>query len=428
MPRSFVMPDGQQHVFEDGTPDSVVEKVLGPDALKYTTADTSKVTVRGHVRGKPARRTEGSSKLPFAGGAVGSARAGIPGAYLGGTAGEALRQLSDVGAGGTLAGAGPMGAALGGILEGLSEPENAPTDVGQAFGRLALAGPEQAGYEVLGRGVAKGVELGGVGAMKLAGKFTPESVQTALREGISATKPGFRKVMNLLGNVGQKMQAAVRRAGLRGGWMSTEEVATQVQLAAARKLAAQGIHGEDLAELTKLKDAFMRDNGSYMDLPRSFQVKKSAGNFATLLHKAVERGEPIAAKSPVQQIWEKEMESYLDQRLGTVVPGYHELNQRASDLIRLKQELAPARATDEIGKLLEKAKSPAARTMTGATLGAGAGALVPGDRTHNAEVAALIGALAGNPQAMSWLALRLYGPGAKAVAGQVPRAIGAVSQ
>ena len=122
------------------------------------------------------------------------------------------------------------------------------------------------------------------------------------------------------------------------------------------------------------------------------------------------------------------METYLDQRLGTVVPGYHELNQRASDLIRLKQELAPARATDEIGKLLEKAKSPTARTLTGATIGAGAGAALPGDRAHNAEVAALIGALAGNPQAMSWLALRLSGPGARAVAGQVPRAIGAASQ
>ena len=209
MPRTFTTPDGQQHVFEDGTPDSVVSKVLGPEALKLA-VPADKVTVKEHVRGRPKRGPNAATAaLPYAGGMIGGARAGVAGATLGGMAG----QLAAIGARtpAIVAGApaaGPLGAALAGAFGDVGTP--VPSNLKEFIDQVAGAGATQGAYQVGGNVISGGINMAGKAAGTAAFRFLPEVAQTAINERITATRAGVQKAMQKLGEYGARTMSMLR--------------------------------------------------------------------------------------------------------------------------------------------------------------------------------------------------------------------------
>lgn len=383
------------------------------------------VTVKTHVRGRPIKKAADGEpqstenpvvgNLRSIGGAVGGMRAGVPGATVGGSVGEVLRQTINA----------PWAQAIPDhtirtLASTFGDVASSPSP-DEALKQVGLAGLEQGAYEAGGRVVMGGVKLGGNAAASAALRFTPETAQTMIREGITATRGGFRKLTARIVNVGDQTTGLVRRAARRGGMKfmtPTQNAVDTVSDIVEKKLKTQGIYGESLQELNDIRNRFVRDNGSHMSLERAHQVKKTSGQAVDPVFKKNAKGEMVAiSKSAVEDLWDKEMSGYLNQRIGSVVSGYHELNTLESSLIALKQAMKPFHNV-----AARAAFSPAGRMSAGAA----AGTLLPGDDRTNAMRGAAAGLLS-TPQMLSILAMVSRNPALLALFGQAPRAVGAAA-
>lgn len=405
-------------------------------------SDSSKVVVKEHVRGK-AKRTGGSGALSYIGGAVGSEigrkRGGpigeVIGAALGGGTGEAFTQAANTGVSESFRAAGPVGGAIADIMANLSEPNKSPTSAGQALDLMGNAATNQALYDMGGQLTAGALKAGGKAAMNAAVRFTPEAAQTAIREGIAVTKAGVNKLMGKIGEVGAQTKALVRRAAnagpLGGARVPTTQLADNVYSAVEAELKQQGVSQADFIKLRKIRDDFTmnRYNPPTLSLSRLHEIKQTAGQASASLHEKIARLEPVVPVDPVQQLWDKTMETRANEVLGNAVPGYREANARASQLIALKEIIAPARQGESIGaRAARAATSPGGRAVAGAVVGAGLpDQVLPGNRFQQALEGAAAGSLT-SPQVLSTLALILHNPAILGFARQAPRAVGGVYQ
>jgi hypothetical protein len=275
--------------------------------------------------------------------------------------------------------------------------------------------------------------------MGAALRFTPEVAKTAVEEGISATRGGLKKVMEKLGEFGQRKLAMLRQNTtrfdplqlLRDGWpaLSKEVSENQTGLAPAmydqyieetRKFMARHAPNGVLKDMNAVqldkfrKDAFELADPIFKRIANNEQV--------TLVDKALAKWH-YAMGQAAKDALEKTTPTMVDPATGQALK-LADVNARTGRLIALKEVLSPdVRTSSGLGaQLAARAASPAGRMMAGATLGAGAGAAVPGG---NNERDALIGAMLGgglaSPQVMSMLALILAHRAPAEIGRQVPR-------
>lgn len=381
----------------------------------FAGADSGRVTVRPHERNKPKRK----ERLPLAediGGAVGGFL-GTPGAALGGGIGRAVTRLAtDI----------PAAIETG---EGV-DPLETIKDIGTGAAR-------QAAYNVAGNLVMKGAKGLGTKAMQAAISATPEVARTAIKEGITPTVMGVKKLMGRLGEAGQQTLNMLRVSTARGNRFDPAVVADGVE-SILDQTTKTGLPAaaDDRAAFQALKAEFLQENLGKTLTPVDLHVmKQKAQAFADPIFKAIRnnQGHTIDAKVAAKARWYSALQDYAKNALestthSTVNPRTGQLvsladaNAETAALAELKNVLAP-----EVGKLtrgervLRSVAAPGVRLGTGAALGLAADEHLPGGKL----AAAGIGAAATTPQALSLYAHLLNSGLLGQLIKQAPRAAGA---
>lgn len=471
MPRAFRAPDGATITFPDDTADSVVAKTLGVDPTeirRHVISDPSHVMVAAHARSLPRPKKKepfAVSQIPNVAGMVGDVAGRAAGGTLGaGTGAVAGAPVGGVGAiPGGISGA-VVGQELGGVAGSAalgSAGEMARQMIDAALGVEPPADPAKAvrdaalvqgGSSIVGSGLAKGAALTGKAAMGAALKFTPEVAQTAIREGITATRGGLDKALTLLKDYGArtaKFITQMNRSGVRfdptdllnrGGQSLVAEVADN----------QTGLGPEIMAQYKELANKFMAQWGSVPQsaapgsgvaglrplgsmTPEQLQLFKTQAQkiadpiFETLNNK--ELAHTVTPQDQVRAKWYKSMADAAQEMLEEKAPTMlnprtgapmtlRESNAQTAALIRLKNQLAP-----QVGKGIGVAANVARRAAIpfGAAAAAGA-AFNPNHRVQSGLEYGVGGAIASSPEFLSHLALLLNNPAVAATLRQVPRA------
>lgn len=343
------------------------------------------------------------------------------GAYLGGTSMEAARQLIDH--------------AIG---------IDAPATIPEALGEANKAGLEQGAYSLIGSGLGHGVKAAARPVMGAALKWTPEVAQTAIREGITATRQGVNKLMVKLGEYGARTNRFIQQMTAQGvkydpvdlvdraGQLLKPEVDNIMTGERPEVLKAYA------EEAQKFLSQWAPPGGAVKDMtPAQLQLAKQQFQqraetiFAAMADKEkghlVPRNQQIEAKfaKAMAEIIQQELEHrapvMIDPKTGVAMT-LGQANAQTADLIKLKDVLVPntrnmREATAEIAR---RAAVPATGAVTGATIGA------LGNREHRfrgSAEGAIAGGLAASPAMLSNLALALAHPAVAATLRQVPRGV-----
>lgn len=349
------------------------------------------------AEGRSRLAAQAGAALPYVGGLIGGLAGGIPGAAAGGVLGHMGEQ-----------------AVTGTVVP----PQNA---VGEALG----AGATQGAFQALGEAATPAARL----AMRAALKVTPEVAQTAIREGITATKAGLNRLMSKIAATSMAERQIVRGASSQGiGWTPAQTLADNAFTKAQSELA--GAPADEISALAKLREKFVRDNPQ----PLNPVDQLSKRRYYDRQTQAFYAGQPRGAKPALdaKSVWNRAIGNELRQNLRTVVPEitypevYQKLTGTAStpaDLQALKQAAFPA--VRKAGSLGERVTSAAVRPAIGATLGAAGGALAsPYNRGSHALEGAALGAFLTAPQVMSLTALLAARPETQALLQLLPRLAG----
>jgi hypothetical protein len=375
---------------------------------------SARIVVPEHTRRPRTRPGLGAT----VGGAIGGI-AGTPGglagagagAGLGGMVGEGLQQGLEQGA---LGGPGPP------LAGALLDP-----------GLLAQAGGEQAVYEALGGSLAKGVGALGRGALSVALKTTPEVAQTAIREGITATRQGLAKLSLKIAGAGAAERKIVKAAADQGvGWVDPHAISMDVFNEVAKKL--EGAPQRRLADLSRIQEEFVRDNPGAINPLNLLKKRQYYDAETSSARKAIQGG--AKPGHDVEDLWNKEMGDRIRQSLRADIPAindptaYQKITGSPAtphELQQLREVAFPTtkKAGSVTGRVLRRFGGSAAG-------GATVGALLPGDRPRHALEGATLGALGAgltHPATASWLALVAQNPVLWQILRQVPRTTGAIA-
>lgn len=393
--------------------------------------------------------------LPGAGGMVGDILGRAAGGSIAGAVGAAATAPA-LGAGGIPAAVigqevgGPLGATVGGAggeairqLIDRAIGIDAPGTPQEALAAMGTEGLTQGGLSVVGGAAGAGVKATGRLAMRGALKFTPEVAQTAIREGITATRQGVKKLGARLGEYGGQVMGMLRHSTAIGNRFDPQMFLDGAEQSLKDLLEKDRAgnpatgrlpeHGEMKAKFEELSNQFLKDNAPLGEMtPLELQrIKTDADAIAKPLWKQIDNKENVVPVDRARAYWYKALGDHARDLLERTTPdmvdpvtgktvSLAEVNARNSDLIRLKAVIAPDVKTSPgvIGRIAARSAGPA--------IGAGVGAMVPGDRSRHSLEGAVAGAALTSPEALSWLALRLNSPAVAATLRQVPRGIGAL--
>jgi hypothetical protein len=436
------------------------------DYADFSGAAPELVMVSAHSRNRPRVRPKEPAFLePLVQG--GSMAGGVTGRMLGGTGGGVMGAISGAPAAGigavpgatvgAVAGQelGGVGGAMlaGGVLEAVRQAvdaamgtDNAPANLGEALTRIGDQALKQGTYESAGGVLSTGARLGGGALMGAARSLTPEAAQAAIREGITMTRGGMQRLGQRLGEYGAAKFSALRQATASGNQVNANQFMAAVQKnldemfthnqygdpAASRLPEA----GEMKAKFDQLTNTFMADNRKNpMMTPLEVQkIVDKADAISKPLRRILEAGGKLTGTENAELLWYKEQADQGRAYLRASVPdqiikgrpvSYEEINKAAQDLIKLKGEAFPdIKKAPGVGAKIVARVGPSA-------VGAGVGAVLPGNRMRNAAEGAAVGAAGGvalSPEMLSRLALMLNSPALAATLRQVPRGIGAIAQ
>jgi hypothetical protein len=317
----------------------------------------------------------------------------------------------------------------------------APADPAAEVRNQALLGAAMGpAGEVLNAGV-QGV---GKAAMGAALKFTPEVAQTAIREGISATRGGLEKAMTQLGQYGQRATQFMRTMQARGASFDPVEVLDRAGQALKPALDSNQI-GEApdiLAKYSQYAQKFMgKWSGPNTPIRNMTPIelqefKQQAQKIAQPIFDALndkQMANSVTADDRAKAQFFKAAgdaaQSMLEDKatqLGIVhvdpVTGIShtlpELNQQTGQLIDLKNQLAP-----QVGKGIGVAAQIAKRAAVPFGAAAAAGATMnPGHRIQSGLEYGIGGAALSSPEVLSHLALLLNSPAVALALRAIPYA------
>lgn len=309
MPKQVKGPDGVVHSFPDDATEAEIVAALGGD--QPPAAPTMDSAVAQVNASQKQRIEQGAGFLPAIGAAMGSV-AGIPGAIVGGIAGEAGRQ-----------------AALRG--EGLPGAPSTPTAQAVEMGKSgAVSGVGQAGGQMIGAGMKKAAPWLMQTALKPAQSLlneykttAPKVVQTLLREGINVTEGGVAKLQRIFDATNKDIKEAVAAAK---GQISKKAVAART-LTTADKFAKQVNPQKDLEAIGETVKDFLDHpvyTGKSLSVPEAQALK--VGTYREIGKKY---GEVSSASIESQ----KALARGLKEEIAAEVPGLSALNAKDGEIM-----------------------------------------------------------------------------------------------
>lgn len=400
-------------VYDDLSDEALGLKVKAKFPGSYDDFSDKTINVNGHARRRPQKPQDAKTEEPKGRGLPGL----LPGA--GGFVGGLLGKVG--GPAGGIAGAG-AGGALGEIIaQAIESP--VPFGMGGApnLGAIGGAAGEQAIYEAGGRLLGAGAKFGGKKLMQAAIKVTPEVAQTAIREGITATKGGLKKLTSRIIQTAKAEEQIVRAAAGQGqGWVDPGKLARQVFQDAAKHF--QGAPTKQTAKLSELMEEFVRDNAQDISPVKMLKMRRYYDLASANLKQQKLKGSP-------EQVWNQLMSNAVRKQLQESIPSivdpvaYAKITKRATtpaELQLVREGLAPLVKHRGFQEQLIARSVPAA-------VGTSVGALTPSDdikeRAAHAAVGGIVGSAFTTPQALSYLALLMRNPALTGAVAQAPRGI-----
>lgn len=338
-----------------------------------------------------------------AAGGIGAFPGAVGGAALGGAGGEAMRQNI-------------------GRMMGVAAPETPQ----EALGAIGQEGAWQGVNEATGIGLAKGAGMVAKPLMQAALKATPEVAQTALREGVLATRGGLKAVEQKLGQLGERTKMMIRqnRASFDP---ATFLAGAEQSLAKTLRENATPDAVMDFNTFKRMSSRFLQVNQRPLSALALQKLKQDADNIAKPLWNTIAKGEPLSPVKMAKARWYKAVADHARRELENTTPNallagrntsLREANKETSEVIGLK---------DALGKRVRRGTGIGARLAghsVGATVGGTAGYFASGHNPLGAGTGALLGLGATSPEALSLLARTLDGGFVPDVlARQAPRAV-----
>ncbi len=296
-----------------------------------------------------------------------------------------------------------------------------PATVQDALGKVGNEAMVNAALELGGGAAVRGAKFIGKTFMRGAIKASPEIIQTAIRERIPATKAGFDKLMNKLGELGMEARNKAARAGFKGvRWHPQHDIADPAFAKAELALEHSSDHAGDVAKLEQLRRKYLvvaGPAGSKRQPPRlrppinpvmAIGDRQKADAVADPIYEAMAKKEPTTNNQTVLAAWNKALADTYRAKLNNI-PGFQEVSMRESELIKLKNAVWP-----EIKEKRSGFAQAVGRQSVGAAIGSTAGALggenAPGGRFGGAAAGAVIGSYAARPGVLSNLGMLATNP------------------
>lgn len=369
--------------------------------------------VKAHSRKRPSSVSERNAALdaqaqamaPLTGG-VGlrlspellGAIGGTVGTEWGGPTSPAAVGLAGLGGGLGSAMEQGQGALLGFPMEG----------VGDIGGDAA----EQAGLQATGGILTKGAGLMGKFGMNMALRFTPEAAQVALKEGITATGQGLRKLLSRVTETSKAEQQIVKQAAGHGiGWRDPVSIARQTFQEVASTL--EGAPRDELRKLGTLYNKFLDDNKQDINPVNLLKKRQYYDKMAASSHKAIKGGQKVV--EDVSDAWNRAMANNVRKALQTDIPAikdptvYEKITGKATTPAELQKLAESVRQVVGQGPAMRRIAKRLALPATTTTIGAGQAAA----RGQDWKVGAMEGAVAGaalDPAIMSFLGFHAQNP------------------
>lgn len=360
----------------------------------------------GTAKEARARASSGlTNAIPYVGGMVGGLAGNVPGAIIGGMVGKDIQS---------------------GI-----EGKGLPT-AGEAIGE----GVKQGVFEGVGRGVGAAAAPLARGIMRVAAKVSPEAAEVAVREGITATQKGLRKLNGRITDQARNTWRLIRSYEGRGIKFDQGQLATDVMGDIHSQLAGHAIGQPELEAAAKLTEQFLHEHPGPITPSALQMIKQTSDDIAGPIYKAMQRakegGQPLAADQIIRYRWHKALADRARQSLeaidtrinpetGMMESPARMANAETAKLISLRNELFPeVKGAEGIGARI-------ARRGAGPAVGAAIGASregSPGQRATHGLEGALLGAVMTSPQVLTSIAINM--PWLLPLIGQTPRAAGAV--
>lgn len=377
--------------------------------------------------------------LPAAGGLAGGLAGGGAGTVFGLGVGAVPGAIGGAGLGGA------GGAAAEQLLRravGLPAPESSA----EAAGQIGLKGGEQALAEAGGRALAPVI---GAGA-RILGKNVPglakafmqsalgpegyartDAAATALREGISASKAGVRKLVGKIMDASTQAERVVSTPRLKRIVLDPlRDVADQAETEVLQQLGKGTESDAARQQLQQLKQSFIGDtnNRNGVNVPRLLEIKRDSDKIAKPIYNALNKPDAVVAASDIVRArWHRALadraRALLYGHEGGMVglaPGLKPIEERLGELKDLRR-LVSKRGASQI-PLASRIAGRGAAGAAGALAGAAAPAPSYGQRGQHALEGALLASILGTPSNISNLALLLSSPLAQQIARQIPRA------
>ena len=368
----------------------------------------ARIPVKAHSRAKRGRlgATIGGAIGGLAGKPIGALAGGL-GAYPGG-----------------IGGAGLLGSAGEGIEQLVRGESLDPGQIGQA-------GAEQAAYETAGGLVAKGAKLGGKFGINLALKFTPEIAQTAIKEGITATGMGLKKLSGLASGAANAERKIVSAAAGQGvGWRDPVALGREALGDVLKQL--EGAPAKERDKAVDLFEGWLRDKPRDMHPLNLLKQRQYYDNKSASFRAA--KNIKLKVEKDVEDLWHEAIGNRARRALQEDIPAivdpgaYQKLTGRPtipSELQKLMAVVEPLvkRGGTFAGRATKRLAVPAGGAAIGGTAAALAG--------KDPRVGAFEGVLAGlalDPAVSSTLGILAQSPLLQLLLSQVPRGVGALAQ
>jgi len=278
----------------------------------------------------------------------------------------------------------------------------------------------QGGMQAGGNAIGAGINLAGKTAGTAAFRFLPEVAQTAINEGITATRAGVQKAMQKLGEYGARTMSMLRvptAQGVRFDPQTFLAGAEQRLLPDLTKVSSVPRGPQDAAVYAKLSSEFLSNpaNQGLLTPIQLQNVKQAAQDIAKPLFERMGRKEEVSAVDAATAKWYKALADHAKEELERVTPSM--IDPATGRVISLAESNAQTQAVKAVADQIKPfrnraariAAAPLTRAATGAAIGATAGSPLPGPRWLNAAEGAAVGTLS-TPQALSTLALAAHNP------------------
>lgn len=339
------------------------------------------------------------------------------GGIAGGTAGAALGlEAGGIGAGPGAMGGAVLGGSIGKVGRNILGPMVGLEDQGMNPADIVAEGGKQGTLFGLGLVGGKGAELGGRALLEAAVPgITPDVAKAMMAERITTTRWGLSRLTSRIEQAAAKVKGMRAQAEASGNfkWDPAQmmgevyqKMVPEILKKTTSKQQAMALMNETL-DMLNTRVLHAQRTGQWEIGPEAMnEIRGFSDDIANPIHKAIAKaaagaGPPVDPLMTARAAVHKEVADAARQRLNTIgldpvtkEAPYAEANGRLSQLMDVRDAIAPRSRMGIRGRLAQS------------SIGASAGALLPGDPMARATHA-LLGAAVTQPEVTSTAAMLL---------------------